>query len=565
MGWLVFAVAFVIYAATAAPALSWLDAAEFATAAQALAVAHPPGHPIPSLLGRLLVDMPLGEAAFRVNLASSLAGAVAAAATFKAARTAAVRLVTARPAAVIGAAGALGFALSRAAWEQAARAEVYALQAALLAAALAWALAYVLDRDARDLYAATLATGLALANHHFVAVCFFAPVAAVVLAGRLRLAAAGRLAAIGILGLAAFLYLPLRAAHDILGWGDADRLSPFLWTVSAQAFQKSLAGPAPPFAQLLGDVATALADNLTLAAAALVLVGAYALARRSLAAAVLLAGVAACGAVGRVLVGFEPDNPDALGYLLPALAALFVLAAAGAAAVAGVDRRARWPVAAAMLLLPGVQVIRNAGAASYRDGEAADTFARAVVAAPADALVVTSYYETHFLAVAAQRLEGERPDVTVIDRNLLTQPYAPAAARRRHPELAALIDAPLVGGLPTPVAALATLRRPVALEPPMNLDAGDPVLPRLGMRGLLAALDAPPDPGDQEAFDALARRMKTPSAPDRHGAARILTWEAFLRARLFCLTGRRDAARVAAARVDPDDEMLRSLDACLAR
>jgi hypothetical protein len=63
VGPLVFVVALVVYAVTAAPALSWLDAAEFSTAAQALAIAHPPGHPIPSLLGRLLVYLPLGGCA----------------------------------------------------------------------------------------------------------------------------------------------------------------------------------------------------------------------------------------------------------------------------------------------------------------------------------------------------------------------------------------------------------------------------------------------------------------------------------------------------------------------
>src|SRR5215468_5572435 len=116
----VFAVAVIVYGWTAAPALSWLDAAEFSTAAQALAVAHPPGHPIPSLLGRLLLYLPLGEAPFRVNLASALAGALAVAGVYVAGRTVAGRLVGPRPAAVIGVAAALGFGLTRAAWEQAA-------------------------------------------------------------------------------------------------------------------------------------------------------------------------------------------------------------------------------------------------------------------------------------------------------------------------------------------------------------------------------------------------------------------------------------------------------------
>lgn len=558
----VFAVALLLYGWTAAPALSWLDAAEFSTAAQSLAIAHPPGHPIPSLVGRLLLYLPLGEAAFRVNLASALEGALAVAAVFVAARAIAGHLVAARPAAILAAAAALGFGLTRAAWEQAARAEVYALQAALLCAALAWSVSWALGRDARALYAATFATGLALANHHFIAILFFVPVGAVVLARRPGLAAAGRLAALGILGLGAYLYLPLRAARDVLGWGDADRLAPFLWTVTAQAFQKSLA--APPETGGLGDVATAVADNLSVPVAALALLGVYVLARRgALTAAVLLAGVALAGTVGRALVGFEPDNPDALGYLLPAIAALAVLGAAGVAALASLSARAALPVALAALALPAVQLGRFAGPVSFRGGEAADLYARAAVAAPSRAVVITSYFETHFLAVAAQRLEGERPDVTVIDRNLLTQPYAPEAARRRLPDLARLVDAPLLGGLPTPVAALAALGRPVAMELAINFADDDPVLPRLVPGGLLASVAPAPPVGD---LARLERQMKeSPSIPDRHGADRLLAWQALMRARFFCATGRPAAARAAAADLPPADVMLVPLAACLGR
>src|SRR5262249_50899493 len=233
---------------------------------------------------------------------------------------------------------ARGFGLARGAWEQAARAEVYALQAALLCAALAWAVEWAERRDARALYAATFATGLALANHHFVAVCFFVPVGAVVLARRPGLAAVGRLAALGILGLGAYLYLPLRAARDVLGWGDANRLAPFLWTVTAKAFQKSIdqiGDQTGAVSRGIGDVLTAVVDNLSFPVAALAVLGVWALARRrAAAAAILLAGVAAGGMLGRALVGFEPDNPDALGYLLPALAALAALAAAGVPAIA---------------------------------------------------------------------------------------------------------------------------------------------------------------------------------------------------------------------------------------
>src|SRR5262249_7906250 len=159
------------------------------------------------------------------------------------------------------------------------------------------------------------------------------------------------------------------------------------------AFQKTLGNQAPPFGERLADVATAVTTNLSLPVAALALFGAYALVRRARAAGALLPLVALAGALGRSLLRFDPAHPHARGYLLPALAALFALAAAGAAALASIAPRAVPIVAAATLLLPPAQLWRFSAEASHRGGEAADAYARAVVAAPPGALVVTSYYE----------------------------------------------------------------------------------------------------------------------------------------------------------------------------
>ncbi len=58
-----------IYMVLAGPTFYWLDSSEFSAAAWGLGIAHPPGHPLPSLLGRLLCLLPLGTIYFRVVLA----------------------------------------------------------------------------------------------------------------------------------------------------------------------------------------------------------------------------------------------------------------------------------------------------------------------------------------------------------------------------------------------------------------------------------------------------------------------------------------------------------------
>ena len=56
-----------------------------------LGVAHPPGHPLPSLLGRACTLVPVGSIAFKVGLASALASAGAAAQTARLGRLVARR------------------------------------------------------------------------------------------------------------------------------------------------------------------------------------------------------------------------------------------------------------------------------------------------------------------------------------------------------------------------------------------------------------------------------------------------------------------------------------------
>src|SRR5439155_6763375 len=115
-------------------------------------------------------------------------------------------------------------------------------------------------------------------------------------------------------GLATLAYLPLRALrHPLVDWGAPSTWPRFWWTVSAQAFQKSLERAQRSDAPA---VAWALARELRLVGLLLAIAGAYVLARqpgrRRL--ALFLAGAALLDACAPALVGFDPANPDAYGY-----------------------------------------------------------------------------------------------------------------------------------------------------------------------------------------------------------------------------------------------------------
>ncbi|HXB98166.1 MAG TPA: DUF2723 domain-containing protein, partial [bacterium] len=62
-----------VYLATLSPAFPPDDSPETIAAAVTLGIQHPPGYPLPALLGRCAaLGLPLGGAAWRINLLSSL-------------------------------------------------------------------------------------------------------------------------------------------------------------------------------------------------------------------------------------------------------------------------------------------------------------------------------------------------------------------------------------------------------------------------------------------------------------------------------------------------------------
>ena len=131
----IFGLALWVYNATLAPSLSYssLDGNELATIPHQLGLAHSPGYPLYTWVGKLFTFLPLGDVAHRVNLMSAAGAAGGAALLFG------IVLLLIRggsrdeagpsfriAALVAAASGALFFAFSTTLWSQAIIAEVYA-------------------------------------------------------------------------------------------------------------------------------------------------------------------------------------------------------------------------------------------------------------------------------------------------------------------------------------------------------------------------------------------------------------------------------------------------------
>jgi tetratricopeptide (TPR) repeat protein len=132
-----------VYFWTAAPNVTLLDSGEFVVAAQHFGVPHPTGYPLWTLLAWLFQLLPLGNAAWEINLFSGFCGALAvglAAALFSSStRWMLGERVTRWPGLnfTVSVTVALLFAFSFSMWSQAVIAEVYTLHALLIGLFLA--------------------------------------------------------------------------------------------------------------------------------------------------------------------------------------------------------------------------------------------------------------------------------------------------------------------------------------------------------------------------------------------------------------------------------------------
>ncbi len=225
-GWLqpvlVGALAFGLYAITAAPSIAFLydDSLEFQLVGPTFGIAHPTGYPLYTLLSGLWARLlfPFGNWAWRMNLFSALAGAVTVALLFSLTR----RLTRYNSMAALAAAAA--FALSPLWWQQATLAEVYTLHA-LFVVAILYTSIRIADNSATVVHRLPILLiliGVALTHHRTT--LLLVPGVALYLAYKqpsLLRPQRSWLAWIGMLTLPLLLYayLPLRAA---MGIGDLE-------------------------------------------------------------------------------------------------------------------------------------------------------------------------------------------------------------------------------------------------------------------------------------------------------------------------------------------------------
>ena len=234
-----------VYLWCLAPSVTFYDSGEFITAVHFMGSAHSPGYPLFLLYAKPFTWLPIGNSAFRVNVATAFSAALACMVTYqlilltlKDIPLRGVTDVSAYAARLAALTGALLFAFSPRLWLQSNHDKPYPLLTFMTGMILLCLLRWRDELKSGDeqpgwWYAAAYLIGLATGAHQTIILVLPGIVLFILLTDpgmikRVRewLIATGFV----LLGGMIQLYLPLRAAAGTRqNWGDVDGLSRFLW------------------------------------------------------------------------------------------------------------------------------------------------------------------------------------------------------------------------------------------------------------------------------------------------------------------------------------------------
>lgn len=230
----------VAYYITLCPTVYVGDSGELSVAAYYLGIPHAPGYPLYCLIGWLFAHAPIpGDIAFRMNIMSAV---------FSMGTVIVLYMIiyhfTRTP--YLSFSISLAYAFSPIFWSQATVAEVYSLNTFLTALVLYFLCRWIEKRAASWLLLASFTSGIAVANHQISLLLLPTGAYMLWLFGK-GLTKNARfwitLAALYILGLLIYLYLPIRAMADPpLNWGDPDNFAAFFETIFRPAGEQTSHG-----------------------------------------------------------------------------------------------------------------------------------------------------------------------------------------------------------------------------------------------------------------------------------------------------------------------------------
>lgn len=455
---LAFLLSFGLYWFTCAPSLYWEDSAAFQLSAFELGIPHNPSFPIYLLITKVVTLLPFGSVAFMANLASGIFTALSAVILFLLISRVATKL---RPdfaaSRLLALLGSLIYATSYAVWMQSIRAEVYGLNA-FFSLALVWLIVeYHFDKIGAQRFAALigLLLGLGFANHYLllgvVALPLLAGVAITQKDSLLRARALLTGTLFLILGLAAYLYLPIRESFaPLMNWGDFSSLEAALKSILRLDAQLPLAAVnVSPWPTRFYDTAGYFLGAVGLPLLLLSLLGLIHLfRRRAFLAVVCLSALLTPILTASWAAEFSRYNLDLLGYMMISFAGCALLSVVGLiylkelldALFLKAEYQPRIAVSALIFMMPlFILIYQSTGSfadANRRDFTATDDYAiELLTSLPENAIFLAGEDNSFLPLLYLQGVEKERSDLRVFSGGALLRADYRHKVKLRNPNL----------------------------------------------------------------------------------------------------------------------------------
>jgi len=448
LGWTAAAIALLVYCLTANPSVTFTDSGELAAVATTLGIAHPTGYPLFTLVGHLWTKLPLPLSPVRkLNLFAALCTALSVFLFYRImlelldrASPGDAVAPTKRRHSLIALVTALTYAFARTVWEQATSVEVYSLHLLTLQASI---LLFLRAERLRQWLVWAFVLGLSFSNH--LTTILIAPATIYLFFKRLGIRRQAflliaKMALPFAAGLGLYLYLPLRSRPwfpfqhlDIpeFDWGRVCRgLDKFLQHVGGAQYRVWMFSS--------GEWVTQLKTFFALTPYQLAWIGIAPFALglwKSQRASRPMFWFLILLIVGCVFYSMNYSIHDISSYFLLAWVASLWLVGIGLDAMA-----ARWKSAVILsVLLPVTALALNFKVNNHsKDYLVLDYTRNLVDNLEPHAILISAQWDFFCSAFwYLQRVEGYRPDVVLIEKELLRRTWYPLQLRRWYPQASA--------------------------------------------------------------------------------------------------------------------------------
>lgn len=455
---------FFVYLQTMSRSISYIDGGEITTDLWTLGIPHPTGYPLFMILGYLFLHIPFfHEVAARANLFAAVCTSVAVGIFYlvffraqiilapnrvpslrkKSKTSEGLRLPPARDDIRVtrwsSLIGALVLAFSSTFWYQSTSIESYPLELVLFGLIMFVWLGFYTHPVRSRAFLAGLVLGLGFTNHMTTVLTVPGLLFLLILAYRekkFRLTLLSYVVLGGFLPSLLYLYLPIRASQSpLMDWGNPDTLQRFIWQVTGKQFRTWMFSSFEVFQHQLGVFFSSLYTEYRLSIMAVILgfIVTFFSHRKLFWWIVLLAA-------GDLAYAANYSIHNISSYFLLAYVSLSLFAVIGFRFVLERFAPAKSLTifsAFLLVLFPGISAAANYSKVNESDDYSVEMYTKDILTSLPQNSVVLSFQWDDFVAASLyyQHVDKIRPDIIVIDKELLRRSWYAAQVHERYPFL----------------------------------------------------------------------------------------------------------------------------------